>query len=642
MDPSSMEEGGDFMLKLISSVVLAGFLALLLHFYNDLLLKPRKLRLKLQNQGIRGPPPSFLYGNIHQMTRIPLQSPQIHNPVISHHWFPTLFPFLHKWTNQYGPVFLYSTGHLQLLCTTDLETVKEIGLHKSLSLGKPSYLTKDRGPLLGQGILSSSGPIWAHQRKVIAPNLFPDKVKGMVNLMVDATISMLKSWESRVEREGGISEIVVDEDLRSLSADIISRACFGSDYSQGEEIFSKLNALQLAMSKVTIGIPGMRFLPTKNNREIWKLQKAVDTSISSVVNRRIKEAAATHDKDLLQMILDGADDFKGLSKERFIVDNCKNMYFAGYETTATTASWTLMLLAAYPDWQARVRAEVLEACKGGLPDANALRNMKTLTMVIQETLRLYPPATFVIRQALEDIDFKGIMIPKDMNIQIPIPALQQSLELWGPDAHQFNPERFGNGIAEACKVPQAYMPFGIGARICSGQHFAMAELKVVLSLLLSKFCFSLSPAYHHSPAFRMVIQPQHGVCLLLQRCIAMATATATYSPPMLAANPKRKTSVPVNYITGLNSFGGLKAHNKVVSLGQSVCIEQSFANFVSSLKAPSKGKGRGGGGGAPSSTCNAVGEIFRIAAIINGLVLVGVAVGFVLLRIEASLEEAES
>ncbi|KAK8530090.1 hypothetical protein V6N13_102968 [Hibiscus sabdariffa] len=125
----------------------------------------------------------------------------------------------------------------------------------------------------------------------------------------------------------------------------------------------------------------------------------------------------------------------------------------------------------------------------------------------------------------------------------------------------------------------------------------------------------------------------------------MATASATCSPPMLAAatvaNPKRKTSVPANYITGLNSFGGLKAHNKVVSLGQSVCIEQSFANFVTSLKAPSKGKGKGGGG-ALSSTCNAVGEIFRIAAIINGLVLVGVAVGFVLLRIEASLEEAES
>ncbi|XVF45853.1 hypothetical protein PTKIN_Ptkin02bG0240500 [Pterospermum kingtungense] len=102
----------------------------------------------------------------------------------------------------------------------------------------------------------------------------------------------------------------------------------------------------------------------------------------------------------------------------------------------------------------------------------------------------------------------------------------------------------------------------------------------------------------------------------------MAAASATLSAPTLAAaaaatvgNPRRRTSIKVNYITGLNSFGGLKAHNNAVSLGQPVCIEQCFAKVLSSLKAPSKGKGRGGG--ALSSTCNAVEEIFRIAAIIK-------------------------
>ncbi|EOX96547.1 Cytochrome P450, putative isoform 1 [Theobroma cacao] len=534
-----MEGELNLMVKLILSIVLGGFVGLLCFLYNGVLMKPKKLRLKLEKQGIKGPCPSLLYGNIHEMRRIQLEAlsaasstQKDHQAAIAHDWFPTLFPYLDKWRNEYdyssaaftwlfwctGSVFLYSTGNLQLLCTTDMEMVREIGLHKSLSLGKPSYLTRDRGPLLGQGILSSSGPIWAHQRKIIAPEFFPDRVKGMVNLMVDATTSLLNTWESRVEQEGGILEIVVDEDLRSLSADIISRACFGSSYSNGEEIFSKLKALQMAMSKANIGITGMRYLPSKHNREIWKLEKEIDSMILKVVKQRIEEGI--HEKDLLQMILEGAkscDDYKGLSKERFIVDNCKNMYFAGYETTATTASWTLMLLATNPDWQACVRAEVLETCKDGLPDADALRNMKMLTMVIQETLRLYPPATFVIRQALEDIDFKGIIIPKDMNIQIPIPALQQSVDLWGPHAHEFNPERFANGVVEACKVPQAYMPFGVGARICAGQHFAMAELKVALSLLLSRFSFSLSPAYCHSPAFRLVIQPEHGICLRVKR-----------------------------------------------------------------------------------------------------------------------------
>jgi hypothetical protein len=123
---------------------------------------------------------------------------------------------------------------------------------------------------------------------------------------------------------------------------------------------------------------------------------------------------------------------------------------------------------------------------------------------------------------------------------------------------------------------------------------------------------------------------------------SMATASATLSPATLAAatvsSPERK-QIKVNYITGLDSFGGLKAHNNVSSLGLPVCTEQSFAKVVSSLRAPSKGKGRSGG--ALSSTCSDVGEIFRIAAIMNGLVLVGVAVGFVLLRVEAFVEETE-
>ncbi|KAJ6345914.1 hypothetical protein OIU78_008552 [Salix suchowensis] len=122
----------------------------------------------------------------------------------------------------------------------------------------------------------------------------------------------------------------------------------------------------------------------------------------------------------------------------------------------------------------------------------------------------------------------------------------------------------------------------------------------------------------------------------------MATASATLSPATLAtatvSSPKRK-QIKVSYIAGLNSFGGLKAHNGVSSLGLPVRTEQSFAKVVSSLRAPSKGKGRSGG--ALSSTCSDVGEIFRIAAIMNGLVLVGVAVGFVLLRVEAFVEESE-
>lgn len=122
----------------------------------------------------------------------------------------------------------------------------------------------------------------------------------------------------------------------------------------------------------------------------------------------------------------------------------------------------------------------------------------------------------------------------------------------------------------------------------------------------------------------------------------MATASASSLSPILAATTtatrtRTTTTQKVNYIAGLNSFGGLKANNRVISLGQAMSTEQSFAKVVSSLRDPSR---EGNKGGALSAKCNAAGEIFKIAAIMNGLVLVGVAIGFVLLRIEASVEEA--
>ncbi|KAL4028092.1 hypothetical protein IC575_011284 [Cucumis melo] len=500
------------------------FFLISLHLFQSYFWKPKTLRSKLRKQGIDGPPPSSLLGNLSEIKNIRALTSQTkskQHDSITHGWTSILFPHLELWRNQYGQNFVYSSGTIQILCITEMETVKEISLWTSLGLGKPDHLSKDRGPLLGLGILASSGPIWVHQRKIIAPQLYLDKVKGMTSLMVESTNAMLRSWEIKVENDGGQSEINVDDDLRALSADIISKACFGSNYSEGKEIFLKLRSLQVVMSKGSIGIPGFRYIPTKNNREIWRLEKEIESIVLNVVNER--NGQSSHEKDLLQMILEGAKSLEEdgnslkISRDKFIVDNCKNIYFAGHETTAITASWCLMLLAAHPDWQARVRSEVLQCCQDRPINADAIKNMKMLTMVIQETLRLYPPAVFVTRQAMEDIKLKNITIPKGMNVQIPIPILQQDIHLWGPDAHSFNPQRFNNGIVKACKNPQAYMPFGVGPRVCAGQNFAMVELKLIVGLVVSRFEFSLSPFYKHSPAFRLVVEPENGVILHVRK-----------------------------------------------------------------------------------------------------------------------------
>ena len=135
-----------------------------------------------------------------------------------------------------------------------------------------------------------------------------------------------------------------------------------------------------------------RYLPTKSNRQMWRLQKEINSKITKLIKQRLEE---TNEKDLLQMILEGAKNCEGsdgllsnsISRDTFMIDNCKNIFFAGHETTAVTASWCLMLLAQHQDWQERARAEVLKVCGDSAPDASMLRSMKTVCF-LQYVLKL--------------------------------------------------------------------------------------------------------------------------------------------------------------------------------------------------------------------------------------------------------------
>nr|TKV96289.1 hypothetical protein SEVIR_9G419700v2 [Setaria viridis]TKV96293.1 hypothetical protein SEVIR_9G419700v2 [Setaria viridis] len=333
----------------------------------------------------------------------------------------------------------------------------------------------------------------------------------MVDLMVDSAQPLLKLWEERVDRNGGITDIKIDDDIRAYSADVISRTCFGSNYIKGKEIFIKIRELQQAVSKpnVLAEMTGLRFFPSTRNKQAWELHKEVHKLILEIV----KESG--EDRNLLSAILHSASYSRvGIAEaENFIVDNCKSIYFAGYESTAVTAAWCLMLLGLHPEWQDRVRAEVHEVCRGRPLDSQSLQKMKNLTMVIQETLRLYPAGAFVSRQALQDLKLGGVHIPKGVNIYIPVSTMHLDPKLWGADVKEFNPERFSDVRPQL----HSYLPFGAGARTCLGQGFAMAELKILISLIISKFILKLSPHYEHSPTLKLIVEPELGVDLTLTK-----------------------------------------------------------------------------------------------------------------------------
>ncbi|XAR60846.1 hypothetical protein NMG60_11034370 [Bertholletia excelsa] len=516
----------EIVVKVLVSVAATGAVALLLRLYSALVKKPEEVRQRLAKQGMTGPKPTLLIGNLMEFRKArsvtsASKSADIatDKPRIFHDYVDSILPFFEQWREKYGKFFLFSLGAKQIIHVTRPDVVKELTQSTSINLGRPSYHRKELGPMFGEGILNSNGPLWQYQKKILAPELHMDKVKGMTTMVFESASMLLDLWKSKVDADGGIADILVDQYLLDCSGDIISRACFGSNYANGKEIFCKLNILKDAMAKriFSIGIPGMSYLPTENNMLIRRLGKEVHTLILKLVKER-KESEHPH-KDLLQTVLVGAENsnFNKVRQEQFIVDNCKTIYLAAQETVAITAAWCLLNLASNPDWQDRVRAEVQEIWGGQVPDSDMLRKVKLLTMVIQETLRLYPPGVALSREALKDLQIGGIEVPEGVTMWTMVSKLHTDPDTWGPDSFTFRPDRFANGISAACKLPQSFLPFGFGPRVCLGQNLAMLELKMIVGLIVSNFSFSLSSDYVHSPVMKLVIEPKHGIKLQFKK-----------------------------------------------------------------------------------------------------------------------------
>lgn len=139
-----------------------------------------------------------------------------------------------------------------------------------------------------------------------------------------------------------------------------------------------------------------------------------------------------------------------------------------------------------------------------------------MNMIINETLRLYPPLTILLRKVKREAKLGKFILPADINLVIPTLALHHDTQVWGEGTHLFKPERFSEGVAKATNNNAAvFLPFGFGPRSCVGLNFATNEVKIALSMILQRYRFTLSPTYTHSPVQILTICPQHGVQVML-------------------------------------------------------------------------------------------------------------------------------
>ncbi|KAK4490572.1 hypothetical protein RD792_001255 [Penstemon davidsonii] len=404
------------------------------------------------------------------------------------------------------------------MCLTETELIKELLSKYSTISGKSWLQQQGSKHFIGRGLLMANGDDWYHQRHIVAPAFMGDKLKSYAGYMVNCTKEMVTSLEKEIEI--GRTEFEIGEYMARLTADIISRTEFDSNYEKGKQIFHLLTVLQqlCAQSSRHLCFPGSRFLPSKYNREIKSLKMEVERLLMEIIQSR-KDCveigrSSSYGNDLLGMLLNEMQK-KGSSNLnlQLIMDECKTFFFAGHDTTALLLTWTMMLLASNPSWQQKVRAQVKEVCGGAPPSVEQLSKLTLLNMVINESLRLYPPASLLPRMAFEDIKLGDLHIPKGLSIWIPVLAIHHNEEIWGQDVNEFNPDRFGS---KSFAPGRHFIPFAAGPRNCVGQAFALMEAKIILAMLISKFSFTISENYRHAPVVVLTMKPKYGVQIHLK------------------------------------------------------------------------------------------------------------------------------
>ncbi|KAG8384079.1 hypothetical protein BUALT_Bualt04G0080700 [Buddleja alternifolia] len=484
-------------------------------------LTPRRIMKIMEKQGVRGPKPRFLVGNILDMASLVAKSTSQDMDTIHHDVVGRLLPHFVVWSKSYGKRFIYWNGIEPRMCLTETELIKELLSKYSTISGKSWLQQQGSKHFIGRGLLMANGDDWYHQRHIVAPAFMGDKLKSYAGYMVECTKEMLQSLENAMRK--GEREFEIGEYMTRLTADIISRTEFDSNYEKGKQIFHLLTVLQhlCAQSTRHLCFPGSRFLPSKYNREIKSLKMEVERLLMEIIQSR-KDCveigrSSSYGNDLLGMLLNEMQKKRGnkfsLNLE-LIMDECKTFFFAGHETTALLLTWTVMLLASNPSWQDKVRAQIKEVCNGtGAPSIDHLSKLTLLNMVINESLRLYPPASLLPRMAFEDIKLGDLLIPKGLSIWIPVLAIHHSEEIWGKDVNEFKPDRFAS---KSFAPGRHFIPFAAGPRNCVGQAFALMEAKIILAMLISKFSFTISDNYRHAPVIVLTMKPKYGVQIRLK------------------------------------------------------------------------------------------------------------------------------
>jgi cytochrome P450 len=391
------------------------------------------------------------------------------------------------------------------------DDVKHVLQENHFNYNKDLFTYHVLQPVVGTGLLTNDGDSWLHQRRLLQPAFHRKRLTAYATQMTEATEAMLNGWH---EHEQAARPLDVSEEMMRLTLGIVGQALFSLDLSQetsrvGEAVTT---LVKLLGDYVYAPFPPIS-IPTPRNRHMQAAIHELDTVVAGIIKQRRVEDTDTG--DLLSMLLSARDEDTGEGMtDQQARDEVMTLLIAGHETTANALSWTWYLLSQHPAVESKLHAELATVLGGKPPTVDQLAELPYTSMVLQEALRLYPPAWILSRKALADDELGGFFIPQGSMVIISPYATHRHPAYW-EDPEVFDPERF-TPERVAARHHYAYYPFGGGPRLCIGSNFAMMEAQLVLATIAQRYRLILTPGYPVVPEAKITLRPRYGMHMTLQ------------------------------------------------------------------------------------------------------------------------------
>ncbi len=414
---------------------------------------------------------------------------------------------------EYGDTVRFRFGPFDFVSIHRPEDIRVVLLERVDEFPKsPSY--DGLRLVVGQGLLTSEGGLWRRQRKRMTPAFHHERLLEFCETMVRCSIDCADEWDAMARERNGNLMIDLHERMLALTFRIVGLTLFSTELSEkaggmGPALATVLeHANHVVLSMFLCPPP---WVPTPRNVRFRKALATVDEIVLGIIAERRRTGEDSN--DLLGMLMADESGSERMS-DRELRDEVATLVLAGHETTAQALTWTFMLLAQHPEIERRVVAEIRESCGDRPPTLEDLEALEYTGRVIDESMRLYPPAWLFERQAAGDTELGGFQIPAKTMIAIAPWTLHRHPAFWdnpeGFDPDRFLPERV------AARPRYSYLPFGGGPRQCIGVNFALYEAKLVLATLLQRYSFALVPGQNLRPDAAVTLRPAHGMKMWLR------------------------------------------------------------------------------------------------------------------------------